>query len=281
MNASEASGSIDVGSEPSPLKLLGTFLREERERRGISSATLAAQLRMGEEQLQSLEAGDGPRLPELVFVIAQARRVADALGVDVNPLVAPLKQQSQILKPAPTPLSSTPPAGRSQPRARLTAQNYTQGGARRASGSSPLRWIGSLALVAGVIAAGTWGWQRGPQLAKQLLPKPSAPPAPAAVKPPEAKTPAAKSKPAIPQAAPVRELTVTSSQTSWLTVRTSKGQQLYEGMFKGSRQFPLANGLQLRAGRPDLVNASLGKGPAKPLGPIDQIRWVSFNAPQR
>ena len=281
MNASEASGSIDVGSEPSPLKLLGTFLREERERRGISSATLAAQLRMGEEQLQALEAGDGPRLPELVFVIAQARRVADALGVDVNPLVAPLKQQSQILKPAPTPLSSTPPAGRSQPRARLTAQNYTQGGARRASGSSPLRWIGSLALVAGVIAAGAWGWQRGPQLAKQLLPKPSAPPAPAAVNPPTVKPPAAKPKPAIPQAAPVRDLTVTASQTSWLTVRTSKGQQLYEGMFKGSRQFPLANGLQLRAGRPDLVNASLGKGPAKPLGPIDQIRWVSFNAPQR
>jgi hypothetical protein len=74
---------------------------------------------------------------------------------------------------------------------------------------------------------------------------------------------------------------VTASQTSWLTVRTSKGQQLYEGMFKGSRQFPLANGLQLRAGRPDLVKASLGKGPAKPLGPIDQIRWVNFNPPQR
>lgn len=276
MNASEASGSIDVGSEPSPLKLLGTFLREERERRGISTATLAAQLRMGEEQLQALEAGDGPRLPELVFVIAQARRVADALGVDVNPLVAPLKQQSQILKPAPTPLSSTPPAGRSQPRARLTAQNYTQGGARRASSGSSLRWIGSLALVAGVIAAGAWGWQRGPQLAKQLLPKPSAQPAPAAVKPP-----AANPTPAIPKTAPVRELTVTASQTSWLTVRTSKGQQLYEGMFKGSRQFPLANGLQLRAGRPDLVKASLGKGPAKPLGPIDQIRWVNFNPPQR
>jgi cytoskeleton protein RodZ len=276
VNASEASGSIDVGSEPSPLKLLGTFLREERERRGISTATLAAQLRMGEEQLQALEAGDAPRLPELVFVIAQARRVADALGVDVNPLVAPLKQQSQILKPAPTPLSSTPPAGRSQPRARLTAQNYTQGGARRASSGSSLRWIGSLALVAGVIAAGAWGWQRGPQLAKQLLPKPSAQPAPAAVKPP-----AANPTPAIPKTATVRELTVTASQTSWLTVRTSKGQQLYEGMFKGSRQFPLANGLQLRAGRPDLVKASLGKGPAKPLGPIDQIRWVNFNPPQR
>ena len=276
MNASEASGSIDVGSEPSPLNLLGTFLREERERRGISSANLAAQLRMGEEQLQALEAGDGPRLPELVFVIAQARRVADALGVDVNPLVAPLKQQSQILKPAPTPLSSSKPAGRSQPRARLTAQNYTQGGVRQAAGGSSLRWFGSLALLAGVIAAGAWGWQRGPQLAKQLLPKPAAQPAPAA-----AKTSAAKPKPSIPQAAPIQELTITASQTSWLTVRTSKGKQLYEGMFKGSRQFPLDTGLQLRAGRPDLVKASLGNGPAKPLGRIDQILWVSFNAPPR
>ena len=141
MNASEASGSIDVGSEPSPLNLLGTFLREERERRGISSATLAAQLRMGEEQLQALEAGDGPRLPELVFVIAQARRVADALGVDVNPLVAPLKQQSQILKPAPTPLSSSKPAGRSQPRARLTAQNVLGGEPRAWLAASG--WLGA------------------------------------------------------------------------------------------------------------------------------------------
>ncbi len=275
MNASEASGSIDVGSEPSPLNRLGTFLREERERRGISSATLATQLHMGEEQLQALEAGDGPRLPELVFVIAQARRVADALGVDVNPLVAPIKQQSQILKPAPSPLSSSKPAGRSQPRARLTAQNYTQGGVRQAVGGSSLRWFGSLALVAGVIAAGAWGWQRGPQLAKQLLPKPAAQlAAPAAVK-----TPA--TKPSISQAAPIQELTVTASQTSWLTVRTSNGQQLYEGMFKGSRQFPLGSGLELRAGRPDLVKASLGNGPDKPLGRIDQIRWVSFNAPPR
>ena len=278
MNAGEASGSIDVGSEPSALKLLGTFLREERERKGITSATLAAQLRMGEEQLHALEAGDASRLPELVFVIAQARRVADALAVDVNPLVGPLKQQSQILKPAPSPISSTQPAGRSQPRARLTAQNYMQGGARRASGGSSLRWFGSLALLAGVIAAGAWGWQHGPQLAKRLRPNPAPQPAPAVLKTP---APKPKPKPSISEAAPIRELTITASQTSWLTVRTSKGQQLYEGMFKGSRQFPLGAGLELRAGRPDLVKARLGQGPAKPLGPIDQIRWVSFNAPQR
>jgi cytoskeletal protein RodZ len=276
VNAGEASGSIDLGSEPSALKLLGTFLREERERKGISSATLAAQLRMGEEQLQALEAGDGPRLPELVFVIAQARRVADALAVDVNPLVAPLKQQSQGLKPAPAPLTSSPPVGRSQPRTRLTAQNYMPGGARRASSGSSLRWFGSLALLAGVVAAGVWGWQRGPQLAKQLLDKPAAQQAPTAVK-----TPAGKPKPTIAKAAPVRELTITASQTSWLTVRTSKGQPLYEGMFKGSRQFPIGTGLQLRAGRPDLVKASLGSGPGKPIGRIDEIRWVSFNAPPR
>ena len=275
MNASEASGSIDVGSEQSPLKLLGTFLREERERRGLSSAALATQLRMGEEQLQALEAGDGQRLPELVFVIAQARRVADALGVDVNPLVVPLKQKSQTLKPAPAPLNRSQPAGRSQPRARLTAQNYTQGGARRTSGGSAQRWFGSLALLAGVIAAGAWSWEHAPQLAKQLLPKSSAQPGKAADKP------ATKPTPSISKSAPVAELTISASETSWLTVRTNKGQQLYEGMFKGSRQFPLGTGLQLRAGRPDLVKTSEGNGPAKPLGRIDQIRWVSFNAPPR
>lgn len=270
----DANDAANVGEDASPLTALGTCLREAREQRGLSITALAAQLRMGEEQLQALERGDPQQLPELVFVIAMARRIATALGVEINALVEPLKQESANLKPVPSPLSNPPSNGRQPSRAQLTAQSYTEAAsARRSGGRQAISWIGSLALLAGLASAGVWGWQRAPQLVGELLPKTNKPQKAA---PPPASAPAKLSTPA-----PATQLTVSAAQPSWLAVRTTKGKLLFEGTFKGTRQFPLAGGLELLAGRPDLVQVSQGEQPAKPLGPIDQIRWVSFNPPPR
>ena len=269
-----ANDAANVGEDASPLTALGACLREAREQRGLSITALAAQLRMGEEQLQALEQGDPQQLPELVFVIAMARRIATALGVEINALVEPLKQESAKRKPAPAPLSNPPASGRQPSRAQLTAQSYTEAAAaRRSGGGRAIRWIGSLALLAGLAAAGVWGWQRAPQLVAELLPKTTKP---QTTTPPPAPAPTKVSTPA-----PLPELTVSAAQPSWLAVRTAKGKMLFEGTFKGTRQFPLAGGLELLAGRPDLVQVSQGDQPAKPLGPIDQIRWVPFKLPPR
>ena len=264
-----------------PLIALGQSLRSAREQRGLSSTALAEQLHMGEEQLNALESGDPQRLPELVFVIAQARRVAAALGVDASPLVEPLKQLRTTIKPAPAPLSSAEPQGRQRPRARLSPQSYTSQPRPRGNGGGTiaLRWLGSLALLAGIGAAGVWGWQQLPQRGvRGSAPQPAKPSKPAQ---PVAPPVAAKPKPK-PAPAPIpTELTLSAAQPSWLTVRTAKGKVLFEGTFQGKRQFPLDGGLEVLAGRPDLVTVSQGDGPGKPLGPIDQIRWMSFNAPPR
>jgi cytoskeleton protein RodZ len=263
-----------------PLMVLGQSLRSAREQRGLSSNALADQLHMGEEQLNALESGDPQRLPELVFVIAQARRVAAALGIDATPLVEPLKQLRSTIKPAPAPLSITEPSGRQRPRARLSPQSYTsQPRARgKGAGGGALRWMGSLALLAGIGAAGVWGWQQLPQrAARRSAPQPAIPAKPAAA--PVAAKPTPKPKPA-PAPLPT-ELNLSATQPSWLTVRTAKGKVLFEGTFQGKRQFPLAGGLEVLAGRPDLVIVSQGNGPGKPLGPIDQIRWMNFSAPPR
>ena len=92
---------------------------------------------------------------------------------------------------------------------------------------------------------------------------------------------AAKPKPKAAPTPPATEITVNAAQPSWLSVRTAKGKVLFEGTFKGTRQFPLAGGLELLAGRPDLVLVSQGAAKGKPLGSIDQIRWVSFSDPPR
>ena len=67
-----------------------------------------------------------------------------------------------------------------------------------------------------------------------------------------------------------------SAEPSWLAVRSIDGTTLFEGTVQGQRSFPLGRGLEVRAGRPDLVTARVGAGPARVRGPIEQIRWWSF-----
>jgi cytoskeletal protein RodZ len=244
---------LDAGtpSAESALERLGLTLREARLARGMECRALAAQLRMGPEQLEALEAGDFSRLPEMVFVIAQARRVADALGVDVNLLITPLKQSAGALKPAPAP---------------LTADTYSSKSSHnRGSQASLLPVVGWVAVLAGLAAAGGWGWQ-------QLNQAGGKPMAPAPLVPVQ---PAPQPGPSKPVATPAG-LRLTSAEASWLEVRTSSGKQLFEGNLKGTRIFPLGTGLKVLAGRPDLVRASLGDAPGKTLGRIDQLTWVEF-----
>jgi transcriptional regulator with XRE-family HTH domain len=238
------SASPDLNASPTtPLERLGSTLREARLSRGIERATLAAQLHMGEEQLQALEEANTGRLPELVFVIAQSRRVARALELEIDPLIAPLKQSGAGIQPAPAP--PQPIAAPQQPGLQ----------------SHIWPWLSALVLLAAVSGAGVWGWSligRRGSVSRQ-------PPAPALAAP-AAAVPAASS------------LRLSSPEPSWLTVEDASGKTLYEGLFNGSRSFPIGAGLKVRAGRPDLVRASLDSGPTKPLGRIDQITWVRFGA---
>ena len=65
----------------------------------------------------------------------------------------------------------------------------------------------------------------------------------------------------------------------WLAVRKLDNQQmLFEGLFQQTtpRSFPLGEGLQVLAGRPDLVLVGLGDQPPATLGPIVPIQWTTF-----
>lgn len=242
-------GPSDSHDQQAVLEQLGRSLRDARQQQGLSLSALAAMLRMGDEQLRALEDGNQARLPEAVFVIAQSRRVADALGIDVTPLVAPLKQAAHL---APHP----------------AALSRSAAGERRAAPPLRLPWP-LLACVALLTAAGgavVWGW---PQL-RQLS---SAAHSRASVGSPAAGT-TAQPKPS----AMADELRLSSPEPSWLEVQTSSGAVLFQGTLQGERRFPLKAGLRVKAGRPDLVQASFRDHSPKALGPIDQIRWVSFQA---
>ena len=73
-------------------------------------------------------------------------------------------------------------------------------------------------------------------------------------------------------------LVLDSREASWLEVRSADGTTLFRGLLSGSRSFPLGQGLEVLAGRPDLVRSRIGAAPARPLGPISDVRWRSLPA---
>jgi len=262
----QADASIPSGAgSAAPLLQLGQRIATARQAQGLSIETLANRLRLGNDQLEALEHADLSRLPEPVFVIAQARRVAASLGLDVDADLAALRS---LTTPRP---------------ARGVAALPSPGRPSRPSRSSfppvPALLLGGLAL------AGTVGG------AALLLPRPWARPAgtasPASPATAPATTTAAAPSAGVPSPGPAAaagatsaadELVLTTTGASWIEVRDPAGRSLFQGTLgQGEKRFPLGTGLRVMAGRPDLVSASVAGGPARVLGPISSVQWRSFS----
>jgi hypothetical protein len=248
---SGAKGSDASSPRTSALNDLGQHLKQAREAQGIEPEALADRLRIGVEQLQALESADIGRLPETVFVIAQARRVAAALKLDVEPQLAAVRA-----------IGDGGPARPRLPKRFASAGVNQQ---KRGPRHLPL----SLLVLLPASAALLWAGQRllqpmHPPAPKPALPMttPGAPPRPAAA--------------AAGTAAAARTLMLEGSPPSWVEVRRPDGATLFQGLLEGTHRFPLDNGLEVLAGRPDLVRAGIGPSPSRPLGPISDVRWRRF-----
>lgn len=238
---------------PQVLAEIGAQLRQARMNRGQSIAELSGRLNMGQEQLQALESANLAKLPEPVFVIAQIRRVASTLGVDVEGSIQELRRSEALRSPtAAEPGTSTAPHQPRQPRSHLPRLR-------------PLAAVVAVPLLGWLGFSGWMHWQR------TLLQKQQT----SAVVPPALQ--GQNTRGAAASAAATDQLTLNSKASSWLAVRDSKGTMLFEGSFTGQKRFPIGRGLEVLAGRPDLVLASLAGTTPEPLGPIEAVRWRRFS----
>ena len=276
------------GANPSPPELmaLAAAITQARLAAGLSVAALAKKLNMGVEQLEALESGDLDRLPEQVFVIAQARRIAQSLGVTIDAEIQVLRQ-SGSLNTRPIELQNL------KLKAEIEAPRGPEANqAPRGNGMVPV--IASLALASGVAAGSFALWQQWqgrqqqaiqtkPVLTKPIQVKPVQT-KPAPTKKATTKQAQAAAKDQAPALAPAQtgatSLTLSSGSNTWLEVKTLKGKQLFRGDFKGRKGFSLNEGLRVLAGRPDLVVVQVGAAAARPLGPISEVKWQTFAAPK-
>jgi len=264
------------GTNPSPPELmaLAAAIAQARLAAGLSVAALAKKLNMGVEQIEALESGDLDRLPEQVFVIAQARRISQSLGVTIDAEIQALRQ-SGSLNTRPIELQNL------KLKAEIEAPPGPEANqAPRANGMVPV--LASLALASGV-AAGSFAlwqqWQGRQQQAIQTKPVLTKPVPTKKATTKQAQAAAEVQAPALTQTG-ATSLTLSSTSNTWLEVKTLKGKQLFRGDFKGRKGFPLNEGLRLLAGRPDLVLVQVGATAARPLGPISEVKWQTFAAPK-
>jgi len=82
----------DDHSTTVPQPSVGKMLREARKRLGMSVADIADQTKLAHRQIESLEADDFRRLPEIPFVRGFVRSYARVLQLDEQPLLAALPQ---------------------------------------------------------------------------------------------------------------------------------------------------------------------------------------------
>ena len=261
------------------LEQLGKALRDARQQKGLSLSDLADRLHIGINQLHALETGDRSKLREPVFVVAQAKRVAGTLGVDIHQQLEDLRG-SDLMRTPPRPHPKLAAPVHSEPG--LSRSSRSAGSSSKGGGFGPVALIS--ALVVGVVALGVAllmrpGGGDGPTADSTVPSSPA--PAPSPVD--QTKEGGSASEPEVgaegneaAEPNPDDVLLLQASGASWLTVRDAGGAILFEGTLEGEQRFPLGEGLEVRAGRPDLVRASIGAQPAKVLGTIEEIRWTSF-----
>ena len=261
----------ELPTEPGGLAAFGSRLRSARLAKNLNLEDLAAKLCMRTEQIAALEAGDRQQWPEDAFAIAQVRRLATSLGLEADLLVSELRILLQQVPDVMPSAAAIAVMGASSKRT-INTPNREEGTKDWITASTKpktkiitLTLTLTLTLLAGfalLIGLGSIGFQ-------QLIGKKQ-----------PIKIQARVQK--IPTPAPTnKNLRLIANQTAWLAVRELDGKKLiFEGKFKGTRVFALGKGLEVRSGRPDLVQVQFGAAAAKPLGRIEVIEWVKFMPPR-
>lgn len=252
------------------LQHVGQALQRAREAQGLTLHQLADALHMGDEQLKALESGDREHLAETVFVRATVRRVASKLRLDPEPLIAALQSLD-----GPKPSHPRSGSGRTDaPKDQTRPQQQSPSGRR--SG-----WLRVATAATAVLATVAAGWSWGQSTFLRQAKNNEAPPSEASSSG-SSKSIGEASAPINAVSTSPQKLTIHTSEPSWIAVRNQDGEVLFEGMVDQEKTIAASEGLEIYAGRPDLVSVKSAGNHQGPLGPIDQIRWYRISAaPER
>ena len=119
-----------------PLETVGSRLRRAREQAGLSVATLAADTRISQRQIEAIEAGNYAALPGRTYAVGFSRSLARAVGLDEAEIAASTRAEL---------------SDRQGDEQRRPVQSFEPGDPARVP-SARLTWLALAGVVAAVIA---------------------------------------------------------------------------------------------------------------------------------
>lgn len=238
---------------------VGDRLRAAREEKGLSLEDIAAQTRIPQRHLESIETADWEKLPAPTYTIGFAKSYASAVGLDRTDIGDHLREE-------------------------MGGQRFASSQVEVIEAADPARtmpkWLVISAVIAVVVLVVVMS-----VLNSRSLQGPAQPQANVAAAAAPATTPApgpsAGPAPAAPPAANA-PVVLTASEPAWIQV-TDQGKSLFEGMLQQGQTFavpPTASAPLLKAGKPEALRITVGSAIAPPVGPAGKVASkVSLKGP--
>jgi cytoskeletal protein RodZ len=229
---------------------VGERLRAAREEKGLSLEDIAAQTRIPQRHLESLETADWDKLPAPTYTTGFAKSYASAVGLDRSEIGEQLRAEM---------------GGARSPNA--TAEVFEPADPARTMPKSLV--FATIAAVVVLIVVMSWLNRRSlDQTDEPSVVAPAPAPTQAAQQPPApAAGPPAQAQPA---QGPV---VLTATAPAWVRV-TDQGKTIFESTMQPGQTYqvpPTASAPLLRVGAPEAVRISVGTAVAPPVGPAGQV----------
>jgi cytoskeletal protein RodZ len=245
---------LDEEQLEADLPPVGERLRAAREKMGLSLEDLAAQTRIPQRHLASIETADWENLPAPTYTIGFAKNYAAAVGLDRTEIGNQLREEMG-----------------GQRFASNAADVFEPADPRRTMPKSLV--IGAILAVVVLVALMSWLNNRSLQPSDQSNQQTEVQTAAA----PEASKPTNQvpARAAAPAQGPV---VLAATAPAWIQV-TDQGKTLFQGMLQAGQNYTVpstATAPMLKAGKPEALTVTVGGAAAPPVGPPGKVTTVSL-----
>ena len=239
-------------SEPVPetLPTAGERLRAAREKQKLSLEDIAAQTRIPQRHLASIETGEWDNLPAPTYTIGFAKNYAGVVGLDRAEIGDQLREEMGGQRFAAT-----------------SADVFEPADPRRTMPKSLV--IG--AVIAAVLLIAVMSF-----LNRRSLDEPE--PVTNAAAATNESAPAAPTAPAPPTATATGQVVLAATAPAWIQV-TDRGTTLFQGELQPGQTYavpPTATAPMLKAGKPEALKITVGTTAVPQIGPAGKVTTVSL-----
>jgi cytoskeletal protein RodZ len=245
----------DVEAVETDVPTVGERLRAAREEKGLSLEDIAAQTRIPQRHLESLETAEWDKLPAPTYTMGFAKSYASAVGLDRADIGEQLKAEMGGVRP------TTP-----------TAEVFEPADPARTMPKSLV--FGAIGAVILLIVVMTWLNERS--LSESDETNTTA----AAQAPQPAEHPAARQPAPAPAPAAQGPVVLSATDAVWVQVSEKGGATLFSGILQPGQTFtvpPTATAPLLKTGKAEALRIAVGNTVVPPVGPPSTtVRDVSL-----